>query len=148
MSSYQNEGNGMISGAYAKANLVNLPLLYNYSPEIKNAKLQLEQAQLRYESTKNKATSNLMSAYEKFIIAQKNLNYYNSDLISNSKEILKIAAQNYAQEKSDVTSLVFVQQSYSEIMDAYIDSLCNYYISWINFLREYNDETLDMNVSL
>lgn len=126
MSSYQNEGNGMISGAYAKANLVNLPLLYNYSPEIKNAKLQLEQAQLRYESTKNKATSNLMSAYEKFIIAQKNLNYYNSDLISNSKEILKIAAQNYAQEKSDVTSLVFVQQSYSEIMDAYIDSLCNY----------------------
>ena len=103
MSSYQNEGNGMISGAYAKANLVNLPLLYNYSPEIKNAKLQLEQAQLRYESTKNKATSNLMSAYEKFIIAQKNLNYYNSDLISNSKEILKIAAQNYAQEKSDVT---------------------------------------------
>lgn len=148
MSSYQNEGNGMISGAYAKANLVNLPLLYNYSPEIKNAKLQLEQAQLRYESTKNKATSNLMSAYEKFIIAQKNLNYYNSDLISNSKEILKIAAQNYTQEKSDVTSLVFVQQSYSEIMDAYIDSLCNYYISWINFLREYNDETLDMNVSL
>lgn len=148
MSSYQNEGNGMISGAYAKANLVNLPLLYNYSPEIKNAKLQLEQAQLRYESTKNKATSNLMSAYEKFIIAQKNLNYYNSDLISNSKEILKIAAQNYAQEKSDVTSLVFVQQSYSEIMDAYIDSLCNYYISWINFLRECNDETLDMNVSL
>lgn len=148
MSSYQNEGNGMISGAYAKANLVNLPLLYNYSPEIKNAKLQLEQAQLRYESTKNKATSNLMSAYEKFIIAQKNLNYYNSDLISNSKEILKIAAQNYAQEKSDVTSLVFVQQSYSEIMDAYIDSLCNYYISWINFLREYNDETIDMNVSL
>lgn len=148
MSSYQNEGNGMISGAYAKANLVNLPLLYNYSPEIKNAKLQLEQAQLRYESTKNKATTSLMSAYEKFIIAQKNLNYYNSDLISNSKEILKIAAQNYAQEKSDVTSLVFVQQSYSEIMDAYIDSLCNYYISWINFLREYNDETLDMNVSL
>ena len=148
MSSYQNEGNGMISGAYAKANLVNLPLLYNYSPEIKNAKLQLEQAQLRYESTKNKATTSLMSAYEKFIIAQKNLNYYNSDLISNSKEILKIAAQNYAQEKSDVTSLVFVQQSYSEIMDAYIDSLCNYYISWINFLREYNDETIDMNVSL
>ena len=148
MSSYQNEGNGMISGAYAKANLVNLPLLYNYSPEIKNAKLQLEQAQLHYESTKNKATTSLMSAYEKFIIAQKNLNYYNSDLISNSKEILKIAAQNYAQEKSDVTSLVFVQQSYSEIMDAYIDSLCNYYISWINFLREYNDETLDMNVSL
>lgn len=148
MSSYQNEGNGMISGAYAKANLVNLPLLYNYSPEIKNAKLQLEQAQLHYESTKNKATTSLMSAYEKFIIAQKNLNYYNSDLISNSKEILKIAAQNYAQEKSDVTSLVFVQQSYSEIMDAYIDSLCNYYISWINFLREYNDETIDMNVSL
>ena len=148
MSSYQNEGNGMISGAYAKANLVNLPLLYNYSPEIKNAKLQLEQAQLHYESTKNKATTSLMSAYEKFIIAQKNLNYYNSDLISNSKKILKIAAQNYAQEKSDVTSLVFVQQSYSEIMDAYIDSLCNYYISWINFLREYNDETLDMNVSL
>ena len=148
MSSYQNEGNGMISGGYAKASLINLPLLYNYSPEIKNAKLQLEQSQLRFESTKNKATTSLMSAYEKFIIAQKNLNYYNSDLIHNSKEILKIAAKNYEMEKADVTSLVFVQQSYSEIMDAYIDSLCNYYIAWIDFLREYNDENLDMDISL
>jgi len=43
------------SGAYLSASLVNLPLLYSYKPEIKNAKLELEQANINYISTVNKA---------------------------------------------------------------------------------------------
>ena len=43
------------SGAYAGASLVNIPIFYNYSPEIKNAKLEIEKAQLNYNSTQYKA---------------------------------------------------------------------------------------------
>ena len=54
------------AGAYAGASLVNLPLLYAYRPEIKNAKLEVEKAELNYISTKNKALKDLNNAYEKF----------------------------------------------------------------------------------
>ena len=42
------------AGAYAGAALNNIPVFYTYKPEIKNAKLQIEQAQINYESAKNK----------------------------------------------------------------------------------------------
>ena len=44
-----------LNGAYVNASLVNLPLLYNYSPEIKNAKLEIEKAELKYAAAQNNA---------------------------------------------------------------------------------------------
>lgn len=141
LSPSQNEGSSaMVSGAYAGANLVNIPLMYNYSPEIKNAKLQLEQAHLRYESKRNTALNDLMGAYERFLVAQKNLNYYNESLTVDSKEIVRMAAKSYEVGKSDLTSLIVVEQSYRSIMSGYIEALRDYYICWVDFLRESNDE--------
>lgn len=77
------------SGAYAGASLVNIPIFYNYSPEIKNAKLEIEKAQLNYNSTQYKALNDLNNAYEKFVTAKTNLNYYNEKLLKNSEEMIK-----------------------------------------------------------
>ena len=37
------------SGGYVGASLVNIPLLYNYSPEIQNAQIEIEKAELKYK---------------------------------------------------------------------------------------------------
>ena len=39
------------NGAFAGMNLVNIPVFYRYQPEIKNAKLEIEKAQLKFEDT-------------------------------------------------------------------------------------------------
>ncbi|MDD3594063.1 MAG: TolC family protein [Candidatus Gastranaerophilales bacterium] len=133
------------TGAYAGASLVNLPLLYSYRPEIKNAKLQLEQADLKYTSVENKAVKDLKSSYEKFVTAKMNLNYYNDNLLKNSEELVKISKRSYEVGKSNLTSLIVMEQSYKSIILGYNYALAEYYNCWIDFLRDVNTEEFDFN---
>lgn len=130
------------TGAYAGASLVNLPLLYAYRPEIKNAKLEVEKAELNYISTKNKALKDLNNAYEKFVTAQMNLNFYNDKLLKNSDEMIRVSKRSYEVGKSNLTSLIVMEQSYKSIIIGYTYALADYYNCWINFLREVNQEEL------
>lgn len=144
MTKGMSESGSFMNGAYAGANIVNIPLFYTFQPEIQNAKMQLEQAQLKYNSVENKALNDLQSAYEKFITAQINLNYYNDNLLKNSKDMIKAAKKNYAEGKSSLTTLIVMEQSYRSINAGYIYALADYYNCWINFLREVNVEHFDL----
>lgn len=135
----------LAQGAYLMGNITNIPLLYQYSPEIKKAKLQVEQKQLAYDSLKNKAFMNLRSVYDEFITAQDNLNYYNDILLSESNQFLKMARRSYQVGKTSMTDLIFVEQNYKTIMMNYTYALSNYYDAWINVLREVNDEELKLH---
>ncbi len=127
-------------GAYIGASLINIPLFYNYSPEIQNAALKLQQAELNYNSIKNKAEKDVSAAYDKFLIAAENLNYYESKILTSSDELIEISKKSYETGKSDITSLIVMKQSYKSIIVGYTYALAEYYNSWTNFLREVNDE--------
>ena len=134
-----------VNGAYAGANIINIPLFYAYKPEIQNAEMQVNQAELKYMSVQNKAVNDLNGAYEKFVTAQINLNYYNDNLLKNSNELIKVAKKNYATGKSTLTTLIVMEQSYRSIVAGYTYALADYYKCWIDFLREVNVENFDLN---
>ncbi|DAB06171.1 TPA: hypothetical protein CPT92_06735 [Candidatus Gastranaerophilales bacterium HUM_13] len=137
--SYTDSGN-FNNGAYAGASLVNIPLFYNYSPEIQNAVLKLKQAELKYESSKNRAVKDVSAAYDRFLTAADNLNHYEKKIITGSEELIETSKNSYEAGKSDITSLIVMKQSYKSIIIGYTQALAEYYNSWTNFLREVNDE--------
>ena len=137
--SYTDSGN-FNNGAYAGASLVNIPLFYNYSPEIQNAALKLKQAELKYESSKNRAEKDVSAAYDRFLTAADNLNHYEKKIITGSEELIETSKNSYEAGKSDITSLIVMKQSYKSIIIGYTQALAEYYNSWTNFLREVNDE--------
>jgi len=132
-------------GMYFAGNIVNIPLLYQYSPEIKNAKIQIEQKELAYKSLEHQATLDLHSAYDSFITAQDNLNYYNDILLTESKQFLGMAKRSYQVGKSNISDFIFVEQSYKSIMMGYVEALANYYDAWVEVLRQVNDEELKLH---
>lgn len=132
-------------GMYLGGNITNIPLFYMYNPEIKNARLQIEQRELAYESVKHQALMDLHSAYDSFITAQTNLNYYNDVLLNESKQFLHMAKKSYEIGKTSITDYIFIEQSYKNIMIGYISALSNYYDAWIEVLRQVNDEELKLN---
>lgn len=85
---YSNSGN-YNNGAYIGASLVNLPLLYNFTPEIKNAAIKLEQAELKYTSAQNRAVKDVSAAYERFLTAADNLNHYEKNIVAGSKALIE-----------------------------------------------------------
>lgn len=132
------------SGAYVGGSLVNIPLLYTYKPEIKNAKLEVEKAELNYSSVQNKALKDLNNAYEKFLTAKLNLNYYNDKLLKESQEMINISKLSYQVGKSNLTTLIVMEQSYKSIIVGYTYALADYYNCWIDFLREVNAEEFNL----
>ena len=112
------------SGGYVGASLVNIPLFYNYSPEIQNAALKLQQAELNYKSVKNKAEKDIAAAYDKFLTSAENLNYYESKILVSSEQLIEISKKAYESGKSDITRLdcyeTIVQVNYCRIY------LCTY----------------------
>lgn len=132
-------------GAFVAANIIDIPLLYQYSPEIKNAKLEVEQKQLVCENLKKQAFMDLHSAYDEFRTSQDNLNYYNDILLSESNKFLHLAKRSYEVGKTSITDLIFIEQSYKNIVLGYVEALDRYYNSWIEVLRQVNDEELKLH---
>lgn len=140
---HSNSGN-FNNGAYAGASLVNIPLFYNYSPEIQNAAYKVQQAELKYESVKNKAIKDVSAAYEKFLTAAENLNHYEDKILKSSEKMIDMSMDSYEHGKSDITSLIVMKQGYRSIIVGYTYALSEYYNSWTNFLRETNDEEFEL----
>ncbi len=124
------------SGGYAGASLVNIPLIYQYKPEIESAKLEVEKAQLKYEDMIIDATRNITDAWEKFSITKDTLNFYDKELMNNSQELLKVAREGLRKNDNELTSYLFSKKLYFELMLEYQNALGDYYISWAELLRE------------
>lgn len=135
----------LAQGTYAMGNITNIPLLYQYTPEIKNAKLQIEQKILVYKSLEHDDTLALHSAYDNFNTTRDNLNYYNDILLAESKQFLNMAKRSYIVGKSSITDFIFIEQSFKSIMLGYTNALADYYNAWVEVLRQVNDEELKLN---
>lgn len=136
------ESGKYLNGAYLGASLVNLPILYNYSPEIKNAKLEVQKAELDYDAIKNNALANLNSAYQRFVHARMNLEYYSDAIVLNSKEMMKNSKKNYELNKTDLTSVIVLEQSYREIILGFALALSKYCNCWVDLLREVHTDEI------
>ena len=131
------------SGAYAGVKLTNIPLIYNYAPEIKNAKLEIEKAQLNYRDIEIDVIRNVTDAWEKFVIAKENLNFYNKELLSNSKELLDESIKSLSKGEMDITSFLVSKKLYIELKLEYKQALCDYYTSFAELLGEMNAQYKD-----
>lgn len=127
-----------MSGAYLSASLVNIPIFYQYKPEIKNAKLEIEKAQLNYKDVEIDAMRNIGDAWEKFVITRENLNFYNSELLTNSKELLNASIEGLRKKEIDLTAFLVSKKTYYDLILEYQQALADYYISYAELVKEMN----------
>lgn len=133
------------TGGLLLFNITDIPLLYRYTPEIKNAKILIEQKELVYKNTLHVATMDLHGAYDSFVAAQMNLNYYNDVILTESGRFLHMAQRSYIVGKTNMTNLLYIEQSYRAIIMGYTTALTNYYNAWVEMLRQVNDEDFTLN---
>ena len=133
------------SGAYVGASIVNIPLFYNYSPEIQNAAFKVRQAELKYNSVKNKAVKDITAAYERFLTAAENLSHYETKILKNSEQMIEMSKDSYENGETDITALIVMKQSYRSIIIGYTYALAEYYNDWTNFFIFINDEDFEFS---
>lgn len=133
-------------GAFVGAGL-DIPSLYLYTPEIKNAKLEYEKAQLEYNSIINITKNIIHTNYDKFIMAQENVGYYNS-IIDESKRILDLSKQRYQKGQTAITNLIIVEHSHQELLNEFLSAMGIYYNAYIALLTELGMENFSIDVDL
>lgn len=133
------------SGAYLEAGLANLPVFYTYKPEIRNAKLEIEQANINYGATIYNAKKDIEIAYEQFVTAQLNLESYNDTILKDSEQLFTEFEKIYRVKSLDFASLAAVEESYQDLVVGYSNALSDYYLGWINFLREINTQNFSFD---
>ena len=131
------------NGAYAGLKLVNIPLIYRYQPEEDNAKLEIEKAQLKYEDTKIDIIRTITDSWEKFIVARDTLNFYNNELLADSKELLDSSIKSLDNKETDLTSFLVSKRLYLDVMLSYQEALADYYISYAELLKDMNATDLN-----
>lgn len=128
------------SGAYVGASLVNIPLVYRYQPEIKNAINNIERAQLKYQDIEIDIIRDVQDAWEKYTIAKNNLNFYNDELLVNSKELLEASIEGLNKKEIDITGFIVSKKLYLELILGYYETLGEYYISYAELLKQMNSD--------
>lgn len=127
-------------GAYVGAGF-DIPSLYMYSPEIKNAKLTYEKAQLEYNSIINITKNVIHTNHDKFIIAKENVEHYD-EILKESREILKLSKQRYQKGKTTLTGLIVVEHAHQELLNEYLGAIGVYYNAYIALLQEIGSDNL------
>lgn len=135
--------NAFESGAYAGARFEDVPIIYHYQPEIKNAKLEIEKAKLDYEDAEIDAIRNITDAWERYSISRENLVFYNNELLKNSKELLTESVNSLNKKEIDLSSFIISKKLYLELILGYEQALAEYYISFAELLKEMNVKSLD-----
>ena len=66
---------------------------------------------------------------------------YNEQLITNSENLINESRKSYyIDDKTDLTTLITMEESYRMISIAYTYALADYYNAWNEFIREVNNE--------
>ena len=134
------------SGAYVGAG-VDIPALYRYTPEIESAKLELDKAQLEYNSIINITKNVIHTNHDKFIMAQENVEHYKS-ILDESNKILNLSKQRYSKGQTSLTNLIIVEHSHQELLNEFIDAMKEYYNAYMALLQELGLDNLTIDVDL
>ncbi len=134
------------SGAFVGAGL-DIPALYRYTPEIKNAKLEYDKAQLEYNSIINITKNVIHTNYDKFVMAQENVGHY-KEIVEESNKILNLSKQRYRKGKTSLANLIIVEHSHQELLNEYLEAVRAYYNAYIALLQEIGMDNFTIDIDL
>lgn len=134
------------SGAYVGAG-IDIPSLYLYTPEIESAKLELDKAQLEYNSIINITKNVIHTNHDKFIMAQENVEHY-KDILEESNKILNLSKQRYKKGQTSLTNLIIVEHSHQELLNEFLDAVKEYYNAYMALLQELGVDNWTIDVDL
>lgn len=129
-----------LSGAFVSVN-ADLPVLYQYTPEIKAAMIAIEKTELDYQARVKVTQNTLKTNYEKFLIAKENVGHYNA-IIDESNEILSLSRARYKKGKSSLMNLIINEHTHQEYLNEYISAVGVYYNTYIALLRDMGVDTV------
>ncbi len=110
---------------------VSIPLKFSSmnKGELRAARNEVLQSQQLYESARQQVHMEVAQAYNSLEAARKVMKQYDGNMLHDARNILESRKVGYQSGDSSLLELLTAQQTYNDVMQAYIEACANCYVS-------------------
>ena len=131
---YHRNVNPHYGGAFAGFGM-NLPILYNFTPEIQKAELFLKRSEANKKIYEHQLKYELKKDYNVFKYSAENLEY-SKEILEDSRKIVELSTKRYIDAKNNYSDLIVNANAHQEVLTQALNIISRHFYSYIELLQD------------
>lgn len=120
---------------------MDIPILYNYTPDIEKAKLFLMKNKANKQVYEYQLKYALKKDYNIFKYSAENMDY-SKQILADSKKIVKLSTENYIKGKNTYSDLVINESAHQDILTSYLTAMSRHFYSYLELMQDIGHDIL------
>ena len=137
---YHRNANPHYGGAFVGGGM-NLPILYNYTPDVQKADLFLQRSKANKKAYEHQLKYELKKDYNIFKYSAENMEY-SKQILEDSKKILELSVKRYVEAKNNYSDLVVNTNSHQEVLTQYLETMSRHFYSYLELMQDIGHDIL------
>lgn len=127
-------------GAFVGFNM-DLPVLYNFTPEIQKAQIFLERSKAGKKAYEHQLKYELKKDFNTFKYSAENMEY-SKKILQDSEKIVKLSTDGYISGKNSYTDLVINENGHQEVLSQYLNAMSRHSYSYLELMQDIGHDIL------
>lgn len=127
-------------GAYVGLGL-DIPILYNFTPDIQKAELYLEKSKADKKIYEYQLKYELKKDYNYFKYSAENMQF-SKEILADSKKIIQLSMKRYVDGQNNFSDLLLNANSHQEIVTQYLTTMSRHFYSYLELMQDIGHDIL------
>ena len=137
---YHRKANPHYGGAFVGFGM-DLPILYNYTPDIQKADLFLQRSKANKKAYEHQLKYELKKDYNIFKYSAENLEY-SKEILADSKRIVELSTKRYIDAKNNYSDLIVNANAHQEVLTQYLSIISRHFYSYLELMQDIGQDIL------
>ncbi len=137
---YHRNANPHYGGAFVGFGM-DVPVLYNYTPDIQKADLFLQKSKANKKAYEYQLKYELKKDYNIFKYSAENMEY-SKQILDDSRRIVKLSTELYVKGKNNYSDLVVNENSHQEVLTQYLTTMSRHFYSYLELMQDIGHDIL------
>ena len=137
---YHRKANPHYGGAFVGFGM-DLPILYNYTPDIQKADLFLQRSKANKKAYEHQLKYELKKDYNIFKYSAENLEY-SKEILADSKRIVELSTKRYIDAKNNYSDLIVNANAHQEVLTQYLSIISRHFYSYLELMQDIGHDIL------
>ena len=120
---------------------IDVPILYNYTPEIQKAQIFLERSKASKKAYEYQLKYELKKDYNTFKYSAENMEH-SRKILQDSEKIVKLSTDGYIKGKNSYTDLVINENGHQEVLSQYLTAMSRHFYSYLELMQDIGHDIL------
>ncbi len=120
---------------------MDLPLLYNYAPEIQKAQIFLERSKVGKKAYEHQLKYELKKDFNTFKYSAENMEY-SKKILEDSEKIVELSTAGYISGKNSYSALVLNENMHQDVLSNYLQAMSRHFYSYLELMQDIGHDIL------